>query len=186
MIVAASPAVMNFRSTLVTVINGYCPPGVTNCGANDMIHNFILTGELGTQINDVATGCSANSYNDRTSQSITLYTGRTYTVQVNSLYPGGQNFAIWIDFNGNFQFDTNERVASTLLVGTTNNAVSIVIPTISGGATTGVRRMRATVAYSVAPNQCQTATSYGETHDYTVNILQRKRLIRNSNRTFPR
>ena len=135
-----------------------------------MIHNFIIVGESSTQINNPTTGCSISSYDNRTSTSITLFVGRTYTLQVNSLFSSNQYFSMWIDFNDNFQFETAERVANILLVGTSNNAVSVVIPTVAGGATIGVHRMRATVAYAVTPNPCHTSTTYGESHDYTVNI----------------
>lgn len=142
-----------------------------------MIHNFIIVGEMGTQINNPSTGCAAGSYDNRTSTSITLRAGSTYTVQVNSLYSSGQYFSIWIDFNANFQFETTERVANILLVGTSNNAVSVVIPTLAGGATLGARRMRATVSYSLAPSPCQATNTYGETHDYTANIVSCKSLF---------
>lgn len=173
-IVTASPGVMSFPSFSVTVTNAYCAPAAITCTANDLIHNFIMTGESGSQINNPTTGCSAGSYDNRTSTSITLREGRTYTVQVNSLYSSSQYFSIWIDFNANFVFETSERVANVLLSGTSNNAVSVVIPTIAAGARVGARRMRATVAYAVTPNPCHTSTTYGETHDYTANIASSK------------
>lgn len=174
LVITASPGVMSFPSTTVTVTNAYCAPVAINCGLNDLIHNFILVGEGGTQINNPNTGCAAGSYDNRTSTSVTLYEGRTYTVQVNSLYSSSQYFSMWLDFNANFQFETTERVANILLVGTSNNAVPVVIPTIAGGATIGARRMRATVGFAVTPSPCHTGTSYGESHDYTVNIAQSK------------
>lgn len=139
-----------------------------------MIHNFIMAGASGTSINNPTTGCSAGSYDNRTSTSITLTAGQTYTVQVNSLYSSSQYFSIWIDFNANFVFETSERVANVLLSGTANNAVPVVIPTIAGGATLGARRMRATVNYAVAANPCHTGVTYGESHDYTAIIASGK------------
>jgi hypothetical protein len=79
--------------------------------------------------------------------------------------------AIWIDFNNNFQFEASEQVAYQSPIHTTNTNVMIIIPSSSAGATVGVLRMRATLAYSNVLNSCGTSSAYGETHDYTVNIL---------------
>ena len=162
-------------STVVTIMTSYCPPAVTNCGANDIVHDFAVIGDLNTQINDSATGCALNSYDNRTSSSITLFTGRNDSIQTSSLCPSGQYFSVWIDFNRNLMFELSERVANVLLNGTGINTVTLSIPTVLAGATTGVHRMRASVAYNVAPNPCEVSLSFGETHDYTAHILPRKR-----------
>ena len=174
LIVTDSPAVMTVPSTVVTVTNGYCAPGPMECTYGDTINNFVLVGEEDTQINDLATGCATGSYDNRTSTSVTLIVGRTYTLQISTAYSSSEYFSLWIDFNANFQFETSERVANVLMVGTSNNAVSVVIPTVAGGATIGARRMRATMAYAITPSPCHTSTTYGETHDYTANIAQCK------------
>jgi hypothetical protein len=170
-IVISSPVTMTVPSTVVTVTNAYCAPYSVNCSQLDTINNFILVGELGTQINDVSTGCAANSYDNRTSQSITLYTSKTYTAQVSTQYPSKEYFSIWIDFDIDFQFDATEMVASGLLNSTFNTPVNITIPSIGSGATIGIRQLRASVAWNASANPCGTASIYGETHDYTVDIL---------------
>jgi hypothetical protein len=170
-VVVYSPALMILRSTLVTVSNGYCAPFIISCTALDTLNSFIIPGELGTQINDVGTGCSTNAYDNRTGQSVTLAVSKVYTVQVSSQYSPSEQVAIWIDFNHNFVFEMAERVALQALNSTLNTPVTMTIPTLGAGATLGVHRMRATVAYSVAPNPCSSGTTFGETHDYSVNII---------------
>ena len=171
MIVISSPVVMTVPSTVVTVANAYCAPHRPNCTQLDTINNFLLVGELGTQINDVGTGCAANGYDNRTSQFIILYTSKTYIAQISTQYPSNEYFSIWIDFDVDFQFAATEMVASGLLNFTWNTAVNIIIPAIGAGATVGVRRLRASVAWNASVNPCGTASIYGEAHDYTVDIL---------------
>ena len=161
-----------FFSTIVTVtMNVYCAPNQVNCGLQDTINNFILVGEASTQIYDVATGCATNGYDDRTSESITLFGGMTYTAFVSCEYPSSEQFAIWIDFNDNFVFESSEMVAYQSINSTYDNPITITIPSIGSGAVVGAHRMRASMAFDVVPNACSTSVTYGETHDYTVNIM---------------
>lgn len=77
-------------------------------------------------------------------------------------------WSIWIDFNHNGTFDTDERVvygsssSSSLLSG------NVTIPT---NALLGTTRMRVSMKYNAAQTACETF-SYGEVEDYTINILQ--------------
>lgn len=170
-IVVQSPSLMIFTSTIITVINAFCPPRVVDCTLLDTINNFILTGELSTQINDLATGCSTNGYANRTQQTITLFESKTYVALASTQYSTNEQFAIWIDFNNNYIFESSERVAYQLLDATYNTPVTITIPSVSSGGTLGIHRMRAVVAYANTPNPCCLSTTYGEVHDYTVNIM---------------
>ena len=163
---------MIFTSTIVTVTNSFCPPNVVSCSLNDLINNFILAGESCTQINDVGTGCALNAYDNRTQQSITLCENKTYTALVSSLYSTSERVAIWIDFNNNFVFEPSEMVASRMLNGTLNTPVTITIPSAGSGGFLGVHRMRVSLAYLYVPDPCSLSPIvYGETHDYTVNII---------------
>ena len=171
------PTPMSFTSTIVTVLTTintvYCPPRLNDCAsANDDLNNFILIGELSTQINNIGTGCAINSYDNRTQESVTLYENTNYIGQASSQYSGGNEFiAIWIDFNNNFQFESSERVTYQGLNMTYNTDFLLSVPSIALGATIGTHRMRATLAYYNTPDPCGTSSTYGETHDYTVNIL---------------
>jgi hypothetical protein len=112
-----------------------------------------------------------NSYDNRTQESVSLYENMNYTAQASTQYTANEKLAIWIDFNNNFQFESSEQVAYQPLNSNFNTNVTISIPSSSLGAAIGVHRMRATLAFTAIPNPCGTSNIYGETHDYTVNIL---------------
>ncbi|CAF4107740.1 unnamed protein product [Adineta steineri] len=166
------PALMYLTSSIVTVKNAFCAPHVFNCSyANTNINSFILMGEVSTQIYDLATGCATNGYDNRTSESVSLLANTSYGGQLSSQYNSSEQFAIWIDFNDNSVFESSEQVAFGSLNGTNLTPFVMSIPAIGSVAKTGVHRMRASVARNSTPNACGTSSSYGETHDYTVNIL---------------
>ncbi|CAF4206044.1 unnamed protein product [Adineta steineri] len=165
------PALMYLTSSVVTVINAYCAPRVVSCSSQDTINDFILMGEVSTQIYDLATGCSANSYDNRTNESVSLVANTSYAGQVSTQYSSNEQFAIWIDFNDDCIFEASEQVASRSLNATYLTPFIIAIPAIGSVAKTGIHRMRATLAYNLAPDACDAFNTYGETHDYTVNIL---------------
>lgn len=162
---------MIFASNLVTVVSAYCAPAVVSCSASDTINNFILNGESGTQIKDVSTGCSIKAYNNRTSASVNLLANFTHTAVISTQYTTSDFVAIWIDFNNNYVFESSERVAYQALNSTLNTPVPVVIPSVSAGGKLGTHRMRVSLAYANTPNPCSSGITYGETHDYTVNIL---------------
>ncbi|CAF3630464.1 unnamed protein product [Rotaria sp. Silwood1] len=165
-----APTIMNLISTVVTVTNAYCAPRAVNCSVGDVIDDFLMRGESNTQLYNLSSGCAANSYDDETQQSVSLLTSKSYTAWVSSLYSPGDDLSIWIDFNNNCIFETSEIVVNQVSIGTSYTAVTLTIPAIGTGATTGVHRMRATLAYG-SPNSCSASNTYGETHDYTANIL---------------
>lgn len=162
---------MNIISTIVTVTNVFCAPVVVDCTGGDTIDDFVLQGELLTQINNPATGCAANGYDNRTQSSVSLAGNKSYTVMVSTQWGLSDIFAMWIDFDDNCIFASSERVAYLSSTPTSATAVTVTIPPIGLGAVAGVHRMRATISYSVSPTPCSATNLYGETHDYTVNIL---------------
>ena len=164
---------MVFTSTTVTVTNAFCSPLATtyNCAYQDNINDFILVGESNTQINNVGTGCAAGGYESRVSSSVTLFANTPYTAFVSSQYSSSEYLGIWIDFNDNWVFEATEQVATRLLNSTLRTPVTLTIPAIGSGAVVGSHRMRVVLSYGVTANACQTGVSYGETHDYTVNII---------------
>ena len=167
-----SPRVM-FRSTVVTVTNAYCPPNIlaSGCSSSRNLDNFILVGQANTRINDLNTGCAAGNYDNRTSQSATLMAGIAYTAFASSLATPGQNLGIWIDFDNDCVFEPSEQVATRVLNSTLNTPVVLTIPTVAGGAVLGVHRMRVAVLYNVPVNPCGPPATFGEMHDYSVNII---------------
>ncbi len=85
-----------FASTIVTVTVGisYCAPEVVLCNRGDTINTFVLIGESGTQIYDLDTNCSMNSYYNGSSQSVTLFASMTYIALVSTQYSPGEELAI--------------------------------------------------------------------------------------------
>ena len=98
-------------------------------------------------------------------------TGTTYTAFASSQSTPGQYIGIWIDFDDDCIFEPSEKVGARLLNSTLNTPVTMVIPTVAGGAVVGVHRMRVTVLYNVVANPCGPPATFGETHDYSVNII---------------
>jgi len=170
----------------------YCVPNFpTGCDDDDMVNSFTLTGENGTDITNINTGCSTGAYDDRTAiTTVDLLSGTTYDASITTGYYDSDPFfgddgdfcAIWIDFNDNQIFEVSERVATynQYLSITTGSLVPVVIPV---NAALGAHRMRVMVGYHVDENwdeitaadfdPCNMATvlEYGEVHDYTVNII---------------
>lgn len=154
----------------------YCiPEFFIGCDYGDMIDNFILYGDNGSVISDIATGCSDNFYRDRTDLTVDLHQGYSYIAKVVS----ATNFnhsAIWIDFNDDGVFDPSEKVAGQILDHSNDVEISI-----AEDATIGSHRMRVMVGWDGNPNDladldpCNTgenSTMYGEVHDYTVDIFE--------------
>ena len=155
------------------MISAYCRAAVlaSGCGSQDNINNFILVGESNTRINDLNTGCAATNYDNRASQSVTLMTGTAYTAFISSQFGSNENVGVWIDFDDDCIFEPSEQVGVRILNSTFNTPLTMTIPTVGGGAAVGVHRMRVTLLYNVVANPCGPPAAFGETHDYSVNIV---------------
>ncbi len=108
-------------------------------------------------------------YKDMTSLQATVARGTTYTIYFSAGFKSSsytEYWAVWIDYNKNGTFDTNEKVVSGSSSSSGTLSASITIPTT---ATLGVTRMRVSMKYNAAPTACETF-SYGEVEDYSVNI----------------
>src|SRR5690606_10211522 len=161
----------------------YCIPTMpifgSGCIFGDEIDDFILPGENSTGINDIATGCvGATGYDDRTAQpAVDLMEDTDYTATASTGF--SSNYcSIWIDFNDDEIFQSTERVGGSpngqAVSTTTGSAITVSIP---AGVTTGNRRMRVMIAYSIQSidqdpcNNGLNQANYFEVHDYTVNII---------------
>ncbi|MBT3208519.1 MAG: hypothetical protein HN704_08480 [Bacteroidetes bacterium] len=140
----------------------YCQP-TANCSYGDGIEDFELD-----SINH-STGCSTNGYGDYTNLSTSLITGQTYTINVTTGY-ANQYLSLWVDFNNNYLFEASELLITDfyLSLSNTNYSTSLTVPML---VTSGSHRMRVRVNYAASSaDPCATFT-YGETHDYTVEIV---------------
>src|SRR5690606_13289959 len=155
----------------------FCTPVYSTGCATYNLNSFVITGENGTDINDLNTGCSSNTtdkgYDDRRSlfTPVDLIQEGTYPVQLNSTSTSTlQRVSIWIDFNDNGAFEPSEQVLTdfTIVASPAFATASIDIP---ASADPGIHRMRVRMVYNTTGIDPCTSYASGETHDYDVNIL---------------
>ncbi|MDV7186507.1 M14 family zinc carboxypeptidase [Lutibacter sp. TH_r2] len=156
----------NFTTTSIT----YC----TSSGDTTVrgITNVTFTGE--TSINHSDATNTNSGYEDFTSISADVKLGSTYNVSV-GVNSGGNSriqIIVWIDFNGNGDFDdSGEEFDLGQLRNVNGSAVNIAVP-VPSNALTGLTRMRisAKQSNSINPTSCETGFS-GEVEDYSLNII---------------
>ncbi|HZH70703.1 MAG TPA: GEVED domain-containing protein, partial [Flavobacteriaceae bacterium] len=170
------PGSMDGTITVITPGGGgYCTPSYNNgCGGGDEIDDFEIPS---AGFSHLATGCSPTTYADYTSDAnleITLEVGQNYNFEITHGY-GSQRVRMWIDFNQDEVFDhPGELVAEESSIGIGSGATSTVgtidIPVT---AALGTTRMRVMTRYNTQPEPCDNlvVSSWGETHDYTVHII---------------
>lgn len=165
-----------FLLTTITANAQYCipSPGTDGCADGDVINDFVLLGENGTSIVNLASGCSVNAYADFTAQSVSLGQGTGYTATISTQFFPDDNVAIWIDFDDDDVFDFSDMVGTFTNVSVIGSPVVINIP---AGAPLGPHRMRVSLRFDVPAidiDPCNigiNASDFGEAHDYTVNIV---------------
>ncbi|MFV5702707.1 GEVED domain-containing protein [Flavobacterium sp. XS2P12] len=147
----------------------YCTPTYTSgSGTTDQIANVTL----GTLNN--STGTSATPYytfyNTVTVPNLTQSSTASVSVTLGS--DSAQYVGVWIDFNQDGVFQTSEGAISSNAGSNGTVIVNILIPAT---ATLGNTRMRIRGGDDSALNNSQScgnsSSSYGETEDYTVNII---------------
>jgi hypothetical protein len=150
----------------------YCIPTYFNdCIYGDNINDFDLSG---TGLNHIGSGCSPLGYGDFTadlSLVANMELATPYNFLISHDYTSSQYVKIWIDFNNNQIFEDVTELLFTSSFGsgaTTSGTIQVPISTTPANGL----RMRVMVQYAGIPSSaCATGASYGETHDYTVNIL---------------
>jgi subtilisin family serine protease len=112
-------------------------------------------------------------YANFTAQTATVALGETLPIYFQAGFSGSsytEYWSIWIDFNQNGTFDTDERIAYGSSSSSNLLTSNVTIPT---NAVLGNTRMRVSMKYNAAQTACETF-SYGEVEDYTVNVVQTK------------
>ena len=150
--------------TGVGEFSNVCQPSM-DCSFGDGFQQFTLA-EI-----DNSSGCEG--FGDFTDQVANLDPGSTYDLTVTTGY-GQQYMTVWIDYNDDLQFTSNEKVVTDYIIGAGQNGgtftetVALVVPS---DATPGEHRMRAKTNWNapVPDNACE-ISEYGETEDYTANI----------------
>lgn len=143
---------------------GYCQGSSTYTG--NRINGFATTAGY-TNISNMDNG-TANDYNNYTNLSVTQSEGGSFDYSVS--VPSYTNVEIWIDFNNNLTFDTDELVAEhTYASSATIFTGTIDIPENIDEGDYRIR-VRSRYYYNTAASPCNDL-SYGETEDYTLTIV---------------
>jgi len=158
-------------SIIVTGIGGnnYCTSAPLS-NADSRINNVSLSNVN----NSPPAGCTA--YSDYTNLTIQLEQNKTYPLSL-SLGTCGANFnkaaKVFIDWNGNGVFESNELVAtSTVINGTGNYTTNISVPgSVAAGNFSLMRVVLNETSDTSTIKSCGTYAK-GETQDYRVQFLQ--------------
>jgi chitodextrinase len=121
------------------------------------------------QLNTINNASGAAGYSNFTNISTNLTQNQAYTITITPTWTGStypEGYAVWIDYNKNGTFDSNELVYSRAASTATPVSGSFTVPTT---ALEGATRMRVSMKYNGIPTACETF-SYGEVEDYTVVI----------------
>ena len=128
------------------------------------------------QLGDISNTSAGEGYGDFTDLSTELEQGTTHELTITTGY-GDQFIRVWIDFNDDYVFSLNELVVDNFVIaagsagGTFTQTMELII---SENATLGQHIMRAKSNWQAGvPDDACEETQYGETEDYTVNIIER-------------
>ncbi len=185
--IVASTALVNdddtgndsFSKTITNMIV-FCQPEATIGCTVDGIKQFILAD---INSDNGADGCnttgSADGYADRRDEMTDLDSSignNIYTLQAQTNWNGGANveaLSLWIDFDDSGTFETSERLISGefFTVIDALQSFTLIIPT-DAALGNHVLRVKAidTSASGDILDSCSDF-SYGEVHDYTINII---------------
>jgi subtilisin family serine protease/chitodextrinase len=133
---------------------------------NNTNYEWIDLVELGS-INN--TTSADGGYGDYTNLSTDLTRGSNVTIYISAGFASSsytEYWHVWIDFDQNGTFDSDEEMVSGSSSSADKLSASFDVPT---DAVLGQTRMRVTMKYNSAASPCETFT-YGEVEDYTVNI----------------
>jgi subtilisin-like proprotein convertase family protein len=157
--------------TMRPALECYCIPPATDCTDDDIITRVIY----GTLNNPSA--CSPNGYADYTTNTSvnvpSIRAGEINNITIQHAATWSKADAVWIDYNKNAVFEPSEFTAiGTGAAGTTSITGPIVV---AGNALTGLTRMRVRTKFGTAQftsaEACTNPSGFGETEDYTINIL---------------
>ena len=147
----------------------FCFPG-SDCSLGDGMTGFEFA-----EISNLNSGCSPNGYGDFTDQAADLVAGETYDMFFETGY-GTQVFRAWIDYNDDLFFSLDELIVDNPVLangsgaGTYSGTLPVTIPI---NALPGEHLMRVKSNYgALVPDDACEETQYGETEDYTVNIVE--------------
>ena len=149
------------------IIHEMCQPS-SDCSFGDGVQELILA-EITNN-----SGCDPDGYGDYTGLTATLEQGSSNDLTITTGY-GSQHIRVWIDFNDNFVFEPEEIIISDFEIangqgaGTYTETTNLDIPE---DAAPGEHLFRIKTNWNapVPDDPCEPST-YGETEDYTVNVV---------------
>ncbi|WP_431165540.1 endonuclease [Tenacibaculum halocynthiae] len=165
--VRAKDAANNVSSSSNTITITTLANTVTYCSSkgNNASYEYIDNVAIGGISN--VTG-NNNGYADFTAQTGNLTYGNN-TIIVSAGFSSSsytEFWKVWIDFNQNGTFESNEEVVSGSSSSSANLSSTFSVPS---SALAGKTRMRVSMKWNAAQSACETF-SYGEVEDYSVNI----------------
>jgi len=174
--VKAKDAAGNVSSASNTISVTTLNASLTYCASkgNNVAYEWIDLVKLG-EINNVT--AANGGYGDFTHMVANLGRGTSQTIYFSAGFSSTaytEYWYIWIDWNQNGVFESNELINATSSKSAATLSKTFTVPTT---AALGTTRMRVTMKYNAAPTACETF-SYGEVEDYTINVVNR-------NTTFP-
>jgi hypothetical protein len=168
-----------FAFTTAPCIPQYSEDPDEGTGDGDVISNVVISGTTLSNNSGTASGTPTYvSYPATGSTTATLNAGTSYNISVtNGSYEfGGQNVAVWIDFNSDGIFETpSERVGYSSSAYTSGFQTINFPISLPCDPTPGDYRMRVRMVYGGAGTNGSTIDPcafafYGETEDYTVTV----------------
>jgi hypothetical protein len=145
-------------------------PGLTCPDPSGAPDDWITNVTFNTINNDTNVEQNPCSYGDYTYLSTDVIVGQTYTLSVSFCSEGvyTEYVTAWIDWNLNCEFDeATERYDLGSGVDATLT-LDIIVP---ADAMIGPTTMRVIEQYNVAPTDACAGATYGETEDYTINVM---------------
>lgn len=150
----------------IDVRDSYCEPTL-DCSDGAVIKN-VKFADL-----DNTSACSANGFNDFTAQKANVEKGKTYNFETEIGYGWySQSVSVWIDYNKNFLFEPDEFVyIGTIDQGILSKNISIPTDVANGEYRMRVRLATVTETGATPSKACDMNDIYGETEDYTINVV---------------
>jgi phosphodiesterase/alkaline phosphatase D-like protein len=167
--VKANNGICDSDYALGSIALAYCTPTTSNTGSY-YIYSFSTTGGY-TNITNNNTNYVA-AFNNYSSQSVTKAAGQSFNYSVS--LDGYAYGKIWVDWNGDLDFDDANEFITTVGYGTSYPSVFTGTIAIPAGTPVGNYRMRVRSAYYFSDSNTYGScgnTNYGETEDYTVQVV---------------
>jgi len=161
------------ESSFTTCVVCYCDPIYTTGKTDgDLISNIQILGTtLSNNTGTTPVNPAYTYFTGMPNYTATLQAGNTYNVSVTVGTFGGQNVAVWIDYNDNGTFEASERVGYTTASIAGGGTASFPI-VVACNPALGTHRMRVRDVWNTTGINIDPCASYGygETEDYNVTI----------------